>query len=440
MNLTKLKKIFADNGCQRIYVKSLAPNDNSKNQVYLGGSFQVLNTFPISEIIADNSGDWSKERFKASIRFSWLSNSGEIWPAPGSQFILYPKYPEVRFSGFLAGCNNGPSTLMASRIPGRLLFLSVAFDGTALGYVTDPTSEIAKEFSQLAVLETMGVFSVIPIAEEGDSRQRLIAELRRIHDSGWIQAKRLDRTRSILPCNSPNCGGYTLEAELGITPNGYSQPDFLGYEIKQFKTTRFDTISNEPITLMTPEPTGGEYKESGIEHFIRKYGYPDRNGKEDRANFGGIHKNGTVHPVTGLRLEILGFDQETGKIRNAAGSIALIDSNDSIAASWSFVSLIKHWNEKHNLACYVPAKAITSPVRQYYYGNNVLLASGADFQLFLRQLHSGNVYYDPGIKMENMSSPKPTIKRRSQFRIKTTNLTGLYHRTETINLLATQGL
>jgi hypothetical protein len=31
---------------------------------------------------------------------------------------------------------------------------------------------------------------------------------------------------------SSNCGGYTLEAELGATPNGYSEPDFMGWEIK----------------------------------------------------------------------------------------------------------------------------------------------------------------------------------------------------------------
>ncbi len=33
-----------------------------------------------------------------------------------------------------------------------------------------------------------------------------------------------------------------LEAELGVTPNGYSEPDFMGWEIKQFGVKKFDKI------------------------------------------------------------------------------------------------------------------------------------------------------------------------------------------------------
>jgi hypothetical protein len=53
----------------------------------------------------------------------------------------------------------------------------------------------------------------------------------------------------ILPCKSPQCGGYTLEAELGITPNGYSEPDFMGWEVKQFGVTKFENINSSIITL-----------------------------------------------------------------------------------------------------------------------------------------------------------------------------------------------
>jgi hypothetical protein len=37
----------------------------------------------------------------------------------------------------------------------------------------------------------------------------------------------------------------------------------------------------------------------------------------------------------------------------------------------------------------------------------------------------GNIYYDPGIKMENVST-KPKIKKRSQFRMKSQFLGELY--------------
>jgi hypothetical protein len=62
-----------------------------------------------------------------------------------------------------------------------------------------------------------------------------------------------------------------------------------------------------------------------------------------------------------------------------------------------------------------------------------LLGTGTDFNLFLAEIANGNIYYDPGIKMENIST-KPVIKRRSQFRIKSGNLKNLYYNNETISL------
>ncbi len=73
MNLVNLKKIISILGGTKIFVKALAPNDNSKNQVYLGGSFDILNDFPVSDITADTSGDWERERFKAKLNFAWIS-------------------------------------------------------------------------------------------------------------------------------------------------------------------------------------------------------------------------------------------------------------------------------------------------------------------------------------------------------------------------------
>ena len=69
------------------------------------------------------------------------------------------------------------------------------------------------------------------------------------------------------------------------------------------------------------------------------------------------------------------------------------------------------------------------------YGNNVILGTGTDFQLFLKEMANGHVYYDPGIKLENMST-KPAIKKRSQFRIKSENLTNLYKVNEIVDLTA----
>ena len=433
MNLKQLKSLFIDNGCNKIYIKRLSPNDNSKNQVYLAGSFDILNILPISEIKNEEAGDWKKERFKATIKFSWIGDDGNSYPAPQSQLILYPKYPEVRFSGFLAKCKMAPSELMTQRLADRLLFIGVAKNGTVLGYVAAPDSDIAREVENEKSLSVYGVFKVIELPALANNRAQLIAELLRIHQLGWIKSKRLDGYGNILPCESRNCGGYTLEAELGITPNGYSEPDFLGWEIKQYGVTNFSKIDSAVITLMTPEPTDGLYKAEGAESFIRKYGYSDRNQVEDRLNFGGIHKSGFRHPLTNLELQLIGFDCESGKIRSTNGRIALVDVDDNEAASWSFSSLLLHWNRKHNQACYIPSLSEIENLRQYKYGNNIKLGIGTDFQLFLGQMATGNIYYDPGIKMENASS-KPEIKKRSQFRIKSRYLSNLYKVNEQIDI------
>jgi len=434
MNLQKLKKSFADSGCQKVYVKKLSPNDNSKNQVYLGGSFEILNILPIAEIKTEEAGDWNRERFKASINFSWICSDGNIYPAPNSQLILYPKYPEVRFSGFLSKCQNPPSELMTQRLADRLLFLSVSKTGTVLGYVASPNSEISQEFNKLKTDEEVGVLKVIDLPQTINNKEKLLVELYRIHQLNWITSKRLDKDGNILPCISTNCGGYTLEAELGIKPNGYSEPDYLGWEIKQFGVANFERMNSSVITLMTPEPTDGIYNKKGVEVFLNQYGYSDKKGREDRINFGGIHKAGIRHSSTNLEMQLIGFDNESGKIRSSNGRIALVDTKGNEAAAWSFASMLLHWNRKHNQACYVPSLADTSGNRQYKYGDKVILGTGTDFILFLKQMAIGNIYYDPGIKMENIST-KPQFKKRSQFRIKSQHLNSLYRDSELVTLL-----
>ena len=91
------------------------------------------------------------------------------------------------------------------------------------------------------------------------------------------------------PCSARNGGGYTLEAELGISPNGYAEPDFMGWEVKQYGVRDFERYTaKRPVTLMTPEPTGGVYRDEGVEVFLHRFGYPDKAGKAGRINFGGV--------------------------------------------------------------------------------------------------------------------------------------------------------
>ena len=426
MTLQNLKAIYSANGCNEIYVKNLAKNDLSKSQIYFSGSFDILNVLPLGEISTQSSKNW-----KATIRFAWLGDDGSLSIAPHAKFILYPQYPEVRFSGFLLGCKNAPNLLMNQKVADRLLFFAVSSNGTVLGYVAKPNSQLANEFSA-SNTRKYGVFRVIELPIFQNSRQKLILELLRIHKLGSIKSKKLSGSGAIQPCEATNCGGLTLEAELGITQNGFSEPDYLGWEVKQFGVKNLSKTTSQVITLMTPEPTDGFYKTDGAEAFIRRFGYLDKK-INDRMNFNGAHKVGILQSKTGLRMELVGYDILKGQISDVEGKIALIDANDNEAASWSYASMLKHWNRKHNQACYVPSLLTNVNGRSYSFGKDIILGTGTDFLLFLQEMCKGHIYYDPGIKMETMST-KPVVKKRSQFRVKTGNLASLYKLHEFIDI------
>jgi len=447
MRLTDLRALFIQVGAVKLFAKTLAENDNSKNQIYFAGAVETLNVFPSRQIFAANTK--SGPTFKAQLNFGWLLPSGKVAQAPNAQLILYSQYPEVRFSGFLLGCSDAPSELMAARPVGRkrtprelsflvnrVLFLGVTSSGQIVGYVAAGNSEIAREFHASEFPPALSVFREIPLPNFLDpitARNRLLSELRRIHNLGWIDSKQLGADRVISPCNAPQCGGYTLEAELGIPKNSAAAPDFLGWEIKQHTVSNLQTIDVGTITLMTPEPTGGIYREKGVDSFVRKFGYADKLGRPDRLNFGGIHKVGIRQSATGLTLQLQGFDVERCTIADATGCLALVSDSGEIAASWAFSGILEHWSRKHSKTVYVPSLCRTEPSRQYHYGDRVRLAEGTDSLKLLKALALGVIYYDPGIKIENASSI-PKIKRRSQFRIASKAIQNIYQAVATTEL------
>lgn len=436
-SLSQLHRLMQSHGATQLLAKRLSPNDNSKNQIYLGGNFSSLNIIPNQGVYTDSNNTGSKrDRFKASITFFWVDEHGK-YLAPHAQLILYPKYPEVRLSGFLSGCAQSPSALMQGRDKDRVLFLGISKAGEVLAYVTGHDSVLKRELDALQGLQSIGVFLDLPMHDacEADSKRRLLDMLKTIHDKQWIDACRLYGDGSRKACRAINAGGYTLEAEMGITPNGFSEPDYLGWEVKSHGVKKLvNPASGQPITLMTPEPTAGFYREHGLMAFMHRFGYPDQKGQADRINFGGPYKCGVIYRRTGLTLQVPGFDAATGKIIDVNGGIALLTDEGEQAAAWGFAEMMTHWNRKHAKAVYVPSLRRDTPVRQYCYGDTIQLGEGTDFYRFLNAVASGKVVYDPGIKVEDMSTEKPLMKRRSQFRIKVSDLGGLYHSFEKMTL------
>ena len=63
-------------------------------------------------------------------------------------------------------------------------------------------------------------------------------------------------------------------------------------------TNYANLATSKAVTLMTPEPNGGFYATEGVKSFVRRFGYVDRMGRDDRMNFGGIFRAGVRHGLT----------------------------------------------------------------------------------------------------------------------------------------------
>ena len=417
---------FADAGAEILYVKVLAPNDNSKNQVYLAGSLSLLNMLPISGITTSDQNSNGEIRYKAALELSWLLENGHEEQARSSQLILYPQYPEVRLSGFLKGCKSAPNAVMTVRDPGRLLFLGVTRDRRILASAFGAESEESIQVRDLGLGSDSGVLVELPVVRPVDSEVEVRRALAGVHKRDWIDSKRLNSNGRVLECNAPQCVGYTLEAELGVQPNSLAEPDYLGWELKAYTVPDYSAPGVKVVTLMTPEPDSGLYSEQGPEQFVRAYGYADAKGRVGRANFSSTHRHGAFNAKTGLTLLLEGYDGKAHRMVDPDGGIILLDQDKIVAAKWSFRKLLEHWNKKHSKAVFVPAEKHREPPLRYRYGALVGLGTGADFNRVLSAIADGQLYYDPGLKLTGIGSSSPRVKRRNQFRMKSTALSRLY--------------
>lgn len=425
-DLAAVLRRFSELGAVKAFCKPLAENDNSKQQIYLGGNLDAVQMFPLREIEADSNGKDST--YKAKLDFYWIApDSSEC--AHGAQLILYPQYPEVRLSGFLRGCKHAPNEFLRpvpkehrqhnNGTDGRVLFFGVTAAGLTLAYLAPAGSCIAREllcrvaeneFSQESVFFNLPLFG-------RNSRSILLDRLAQIRDYGWQPSIKLNNQGEVKPYNARNGGGYTLEALLGVIPNGRAEPDFMGWEIKAHSGSR--------ITLMTPEPTGGMYGERGVKAFVTRFGSPTG---DDTLYFTGTHRAGMRNEKTGLSLVVRGFNPSRKLIEDVNGAVELQTDNGDCAAAWSFADLMIGWNKKHAQAAYVSYESEKLLAPAYRYFSPALLGEGTDFNRYLSALASGLIIFDPGSKVMNASTAKSTVKARSQFRTSTQHLSALYEK------------
>ena len=130
-------------GAESIWVKRLVPNNNSKQQIFLGNDPSDLAFLPLGTPWYTDPKSQKKKAGPLLIRipvpWRWVTPDGEF-DAPNANMCFYPQYPEVRFSGFLKGCKEGPSELLSEtkrgHEEGRCLFFGTVKDtGEGMGHV-----------------------------------------------------------------------------------------------------------------------------------------------------------------------------------------------------------------------------------------------------------------------------------------------------------------
>lgn len=412
-------------GAQRIFIKPLANNDNSKQQIYLGSDFDVIRAIPSGEIRSE-SRTAKSAIFKAPLDFYWITPDGQTENAPNAQIIFYPNYPETRLSGFLQGTNPAkgiaPSKLMRPPTPAeraergaskRYLFLG--FDNkTVWAYCTDWKGRLNREAAhEIKSLELATSVFFEYGAARLTSEQKLLKKLAELYRDGPIKSCRLNTHGKLIPYSAQNGAGYTLEAQFGITPNGSSDPDFMDWELKAH--------SRGAITLMTPEPTEGLYIDN-LHEFLSTHG---TNIKEKRMDFASRHNVGVLNDRSGLILRMEGYDPENQEILDPGGGLVLRDKNNLLAAYWGFDKLIGHWKKKHANTCFVTYRKKQGNPPFYHYGPLVRLCRESTLKLFLDALSQNVIFYDPGVNM-TLRDNHWKAKKRNQFRVRWPDIHKLY--------------
>lgn len=430
--LEQVSSLMRSYGARRVIFKLLANNDNSKQQIYFGSDFDVLRLIPHGDLVGETAGDRGL-MYKAPIRLSWVSmEGGDPTPALGAQLILYPKYPEVRLSGFLRGSALAPSKLMAPPSPEerasregmqRCLVLGICEDDTVLAYCGTWDGLLSRDANSR--IKNKGLSKVASVFYELEQpvlqgRILLLDKLTEIYRAGPIRSSRLDAYGQLIEYQAKNGAGYTLESLFGIIPNGRSEPDFHEWELKSH--------SSGAVTLMTPEPDSGIYRDD-LGYFLHEYGRSD----PLRRDFTGRHLVNSLNKESRLTLRMEGYDPDLAEIIDPDGGLFLRDERGVLAAGWSFNKILTHWSRKHSNTAYVSYSVEERDVRYYHYGPHICLCSGAGLKPFLQALYADVVYYDPGVNMK-LGKTGWISKKRNQFRVGWKNIDRLYDKTEHVIL------
>lgn len=434
--------VLKDHGCEQAVIKKLSKNNNDKNQVYIHKSISVFNSmFALEFNERDESASVTKRASKPGKRipealfknFSWVSKDLSLHKVKGCKAILYAQYPETRLSAFQTENNEMPRSMSVEYtkkedLPNRFLLIGATKEGSAVAMmILAPSEQFLEDFVELQNAVSSGVIKFIDLGKSDNRTEQLKQLLTEKVSRKSLLGCRLDRDGNTIPFTGTQVCGYTLEHALDIRPNADKDGDIFGIELK--------AISQKKVTLFTPEPDGGLYKES-FPKFMKTYGYLKGT---DEYRFTGIHRANIKNEKSNLTLKILYLEKGKSKdtfvlmeyspdrsidVQARELRVSLVDENGFEAATWSFERMLNSWGVKHNETVYYPVKKVLNENKQeledgYKYrvefDSKALWCQKTQISMLFNAIHDGTVILDPAPKYVE-GNPKLN-KRRSQWRI-----------------------
>lgn len=199
-----------------------------------------------------------------------------------------------------------------------------------------------------------------------------------------------------------------------------------------------DWSHDRPRKRPHPPPDTGWITGQSQADFVLRYGHisgTDENGNPNEYYFtsGDINRSGENKDGAKLSLQLVGFTD--AKNFDPNGMIALYDKQTGeLAAGWSYLKLLEHWQRKHNRVAYVPyLREKNDGKTTVEFGPLVTLGISTSFGLFLQAFQDGKTIYDPGDKI-TLKDGKWTPHSRSQFRINLNDISAIYQEVREVNL------
>lgn len=457
IDLEHITKMLQQHGCHVALIKCLPKNANDKNQIYIHSDASLLNSlFSINFRERGESSSLTKHSSKPGKlipegifeSFSWLGNDGQLAKTKACKVIVYAQYPEARLSGFKTIDGEMPRSLSIDYIKRsdcqiRYMIIGATKLGEAISFIAvNPSSKFIEQFKKLNNYFGSSVCKAISIEQESGTKklEKILTE--RVAGKKLLGC-RFDKHGNTIPFVGTQVHGYTLEHACGICPNANKDGDIFGIELKCF--------TRKKLTLFTPEPDGGLYKDN-FSGFMMKYGYE----KDGVFRVTGLHRAYQKNNKTALTLKIsclyaVKYKDKDGKKKvryepryynpdeeltkqMTDMKVILEDSEGAIAASWSVERLLNCWGTKHNEVVYFPAEKLENKDQKtlqsgykwrIQFSNTVLWCTETNADLLFKAIHNGTIYLDPAPKYD--PNNLKNNKRRSQWRIN-----NIYNAAETL--------